>query len=310
MEQSTSRSMAALKHIIAAQDLDKKFLDELFVLADQLNGKRNEDLKGRILATMFYEPSTRTRMSFESAMLRLGGSVLSTQDAKSSSSAVKGETPEDTMQMLNHYADAVVVRHPEAGTAARMATVATIPIISGGDGAKEHPTQALLDLYTIRRELGRTDTLHVVGVGDMKNGRTIRSLARLLTLYKGISFTFVAPPELAMGEDLKEYLKGVGAPVTETTDLAAGIRGAHVVYMTRIQKERFQDPAEYERLKDSYVLTRAHVDALEDKAIVMHPLPRVNEIATDVDSSPKAAYFRQASYGLSIRMALLKYLLG
>jgi aspartate carbamoyltransferase catalytic subunit len=243
-------------------------------------------------------------------MLRLGGGVLSTQDAKSSSSAVKGETVEDTMQMLNHYADAVVVRHFEKGTAARMASVATVPVINAGDGAGQHPTQALLDLYTIWREVGRVDNLKVAAVGDMKNGRTIRSLAYLLGKFKKISFVFVSPPALKMGDDIKVYLNKHGIAFTETASLTEGIKDADVVYMTRIQKERFATEAEYAKYKNAYILGMKEVDLMKKKAIIMHPLPRVNEIATEVDASPKAVYFRQARYGVLIRMALLKTLLG
>jgi aspartate carbamoyltransferase catalytic subunit len=300
----------AVKHILESQQFDRKGIEKLFKLADTLEKRPGLPLKGKILATLFYEPSTRTRLSFESAMLRLGGGVLSTQDAKITSSAVKGETVEDTMQMLNHYADAVVVRHFEQGTAARMASVATIPVINAGDGAGQHPTQALLDLYTIWREVKRVDTLRITAVGDMKNGRTIRSLAYLLGKFKTISFVFVSPPALKMSDDIKMYLGKHGVAYTETTSLAEGIKDADVVYMTRIQKERFATEAEYNKYKDAYILRMKEVAMMKKGAVIMHPLPRVNEIATEVDASPKAVYFRQARYGVLIRMALLKTLLG
>jgi aspartate carbamoyltransferase catalytic subunit len=212
--------------------------------------------------------------------------------------------------MVNHYADVIAIRHFEKGSASRAASVATIPVINAGDGAGQHPTQALLDLYTVKREVGRTDNLRVTAVGDLKNGRTIRSLAYLLAKFKGISFTFVSPPALKMENDLKDYLARKSVLFTETAGLEEGIKDADIVYMTRVQKERFENPEEYERLKESYILTRKHADSLKKGAVIMHPLPRVNEIATDVDKSPRAVYFRQAKYGVLIRMALLKFLLS
>lgn len=297
-------------HVLEAQQFDRKLIEKLFASADGMEKNKTLPLKGKILATLFYEPSTRTRLSFASAMFRLGGGVIGSENARETSSAVKGETVEDTMRMLNHYADAVVVRHFEKGAAVRMAAVATIPVINAGDGAGQHPTQALMDMYTIKQETGRLNDLRVAAVGDLKNGRTIRSLAYLIGKYKKISLTFVSPPELKMQQDLMTYLAKHSVAVTETTNLEEGIADADVVYMTRIQKERFNDASMYERLKESYVLTRAYADRMKKGAIIMHPLPRMNEIATDVDDSPHAAYFRQAKYGVLVRMALLKTLLG
>jgi len=298
-----------LNHILEAQQFDRKIIEELFKSADKLEKKKDHSLKGKILAAIFYEPSTRTRLSFESAMLRLGGGVIATENAKDYSSAAKGETIEDTMQMVNHYADVAVIRHYEKGSAAKAASVAKIPVINAGDGAGQHPTQALLDLYTVWRELGRVDNLRITAVGDLKNGRAVRSLVYLLGKFKKISFVFVSPVELKIEADIKEYMGKHGMIFTETTSLEAGIKDADVVYMTRIQKERFTNPAEYERLKGSYVLARVHADSMKKGAIIMHPLPRVGEIALEVDSSPKASYFRQAKYGILVRMALLKRLL-
>lgn len=299
-----------MKHILEAQQFDRKTIEELFRMADKLEKSKDLSLKGKILATLFYEPSTRTRLSFESAMYRLGGQVISMESASASSSAAKGETVEDTMRMLNHYADVAAIRHYEKGAAARAASVADIPVINAGDGAGQHPTQALLDLYTVWRELKRIDNLKIAAVGDMKNGRAIRSFAYLMGKFKKISFVFVSPKELAMQADIKEYLGKHSITFTETASLEEGIRDADVVYMTRVQKERFENPADYELLKDTYVFGKKHAEMMKKGAIIMHPLPRVTEIATEVDTLPQAAYFRQAKYGVLVRMALLKHLLG
>jgi len=298
-----------MKHIIDSQAFDRNFLDTLFEQATLLEGVRDGSLKGKIMASLFYEPSTRTRFSFESAFLRLGGSVISTENAKDFSSAAKGETVEDTMRMLNGYVDVAVIRHFEEGSLARAASVATIPVINAGDGAGQHPTQSLLDLYTILKELGNIDGIRIALVGDLKHGRTVRSLCYLLGKYTGVEIVFVSPSALVMKNDIKEYLTKHNVPFSETDSLEEGIKNADVVYMTRIQKERFSEPKEYESLKGRYVLTKAHVDDMKEGSIVMHPLPRVDEIAVEVDSSPKAAYFRQAAYGVAVRMALLKHVL-
>jgi len=261
------------------------------------------DQEGKILSTLFYEPSTRTRLSFEAAMLRLGGRVVSVAEAKSTSAA-KGESLHDTIKTVEGYADVIVLRHPQIGAAAEAAAATHRPVINAGDGAGQHPTQSLLDLYTIRKEQGRVDGLSVVLVGDLKNGRTVHSLAELLANYD-VSFTFVAPQALAMPRDIVRRLQDRGTRVTETDDLTAAIPKADVVYMTRIQRERFENPEEYDRLKNAYVLNRAMLGAGKPSCTVMHPLPRVNEIATDVDGLPGAAYFRQAANGVPVRMALL-----
>jgi len=299
-----------MKHVIESQQFTRDDLEKLFALATSLEGKRTKDLDGKIMAALFYEPSTRTRMSFESAFARLGGSVISTENAREFSSAAKGETLEDTIRMVHQYADAIVLRHYEKGASARAAAVSDVPVINAGDGPGQHPTQGLLDLYTIGRELGKIDGIHVAAVGDMKNGRTIRSLAYLLGKYDGVSLSFVAPSALKIGDDIKEHLKERGVSFEETESLEAVLEKADVIYMTRIQKERFEDTAEYERLKGSYVFTRAHADRMKEGAVIMHPLPRVDEIATEVDTSPHAAYFKQAGYGVLVRMALLKTLLS
>lgn len=299
-----------MQHVIRSQQFDRKSIEKLFALATQLQGTLDDSLRGKVMATLFYEPSTRTRLSFESAMTRLGGGVISTENAREASSASKGETLEDTIKIVNQYADVIILRHFEAGSALRASQVSQVPIVNAGDGAGQHPTQALLDLYTIERELGRIDGIHLAGVGDLRFGRTIRSLAYLLGKFKDIRMTFVSPPELKMGDDIKAYLKRHNVVFTETQDLESAMRSADVVYQTRIQKERFPDVEQYERLKDSFIITRTLVDSMNEKAILMHPLPRVSEIDREVDSSPHAMYFKQAGYGVLMRMALLKTLIG
>lgn len=270
---------------------------------------RLTNMAGKVLATLFYEPSTRTRLSFETAMLRLGGQVLSVAEAKTSSSAAKGETLFDTGKMIEGYADVAVIRHPVTGSAQELAEGAAIPVINGGDGAGQHPTQALLDLYTIRKERGGVEGLTITLAGDLKNGRTVHSLAQLLTNF-GVRFNFVAPDALAMPTEITVGLRGRGIEVHETPDLAEAVAASDVLYMTRIQKERFTDPAEYERLRGAYVVDAALVGQAKPGMIIMHPLPRVDEIKREVDDTPGAAYFRQAANGVPVRMALLALTTG
>jgi aspartate carbamoyltransferase catalytic subunit len=297
-----------MQHLIETQQFDRDALRKLFDLATSLEGKRDETLKGKILASLFFEPSTRTRLSFESAMYRLGGHVLSMENASESSSASKGETIEDTIRIVNNYADVIVLRHPEAGAAERAAAVSKAPIINAGDGAGQHPTQALLDLYTIERELGHVDGVHMAIVGDLRYGRAARSIAYLLSKYKDIKLTLVSSPELAMKEDLKEHLREHKVSFRETTMLSDAMREVDVIYQTRIQKERFPNKKEYEKFKGGYVIDRAMADSMKKGAIIIHPLPRVGEIMPEVDDSPHAVYFKQVGYGLLVRMALLRAL--
>ncbi len=298
-----------MQHILEAQQFTREDLVELFSTADSFEKGNDFPLKGKILASLFYEPSTRTRFSFESAMIKLGGNVLTTENAKEFSSASKGETLEDTIRVINHYSDAIVLRHYEAGAAHRAAKVSEIPIINAGDGAGQHPTQALLDLYSIQKEIGKIDGTHVAMVGDLKNGRTVRSLSYLLGKFKGITITFVSPAELRIGADILEYLEKHEASFKETEHLKDALAVADVVYQTRIQKERFVDPNEYLKFKSSYILTVENTACMKQGAVIMHPLPRVDEIAVELDAFSKAAYFRQAGYGVLVRMALLKQLL-
>jgi len=266
-------------------------------------GKELDELRGKVLSTLFFEPSTRTRLSFETAMLRLGGDVVSVAEAKSSSAA-KGESLHDTIKTVEGYADVIVIRHPQIGAAQEAADATEKPVLNAGDGAGQHPTQSLLDLYTILEEQGRVDGLTIALAGDLKNGRTVHSLALLLSNYD-VTFRFIAPDPLRMPAEIVESLRGRGATVVESDDLAGMIGESDVLYMTRIQRERFADPAEYDRLKDAYILTREMLSGAKDSITIMHPLPRVNEISTDVDSHPGAAYFRQAANGIPVRMALL-----
>ena len=296
---------------------DQFTLDEIDLIMDTAArfetavraGGRLLNLAGKVLATLFYEPSTRTRLSFESAMLQLGGQVLSVAEAKTSSSAAKGETLFDTGKMIESYAHIAVIRHPVVGSAKELADGAVIPVMNGGDGAGQHPTKALLDLYTIRKERGRVQGLTIALAGDLKNGRTVHSLAALLAT-QGVRFYFVAPAALAMPGEITADLRARGVAIEETDDLAAALAQSDLVYMTRIQKERFADPAEYERLRHAYVLDMALVKRAKPGLTIMHPLPRVDEIATEVDAYEGAAYFRQAANGVPVRMALLALLLG
>lgn len=298
------------KHLTSTKQLTRADTEEILRVAKDMQKLREKGetdlLKGKILAALFYEPSTRTRLSFETAMLRLGGDVL-TAEGIQFSSLYKGETIEDTMEMVGSYADIIAMRHPEQGSADKAAGASKVPFINAGDGPGQHPTQALLDLYTIKEECGKLDGLHVSMVGDLRYGRTVHSLCYLLGLYKDIRLTLISPKELTMPEKVTSFLKEKGIPYEERDDIAAGL-DADMMYMTRVQQERFADKSEYERLKLKYVLTASHLKG--KKVVVMHPLPRVGEIATDVDALPNAAYFRQASNGVPVRMALLAMLLG
>jgi aspartate carbamoyltransferase len=272
-------------------------------------GKPMNLLNGRILATVFYEPSTRTRLSFESAMYRLGGSVVSAADARSSSSAVKGETIFDSGKMLESYADVIVQRHPALGSARDLADAASVPVINAGDGTGEHPTQALLDLFTIQREKGRLNDLTIAMVGDLKNGRTVHSLSKALAHWN-VKLIFVTPPALAMPQDFLDVLSARGVRFEQTRDLKSALGKSDVVYVTRIQQERFDSLDEYVAYRGMYVIDAKTLRAAKPGLTVMHPLPRVDEISTDVDTLPNAAYFRQARYGVCVRMALLAMVLG
>jgi aspartate carbamoyltransferase catalytic subunit len=271
--------------------------------------KESHLLAGKVLATLFYEPSTRTRLSFEAAMVRLGGSVLSAADMRRTSSAWKGETLTDTIRTVESYADAIVLRHPEAGAAAVAAGCAAVPVLNAGDGPNEHPTQALLDLLTIRRERGCIDGLTVAIVGDNAHCRATSSLAYGLVHYD-VQLILVNPPSLAAPRDILNYVRDRGMSVEETDDLEQALQRTDVVYTFRMQKERFEDPADYERLKGAYRLDRAALEKTGRDITVMHPLPRVDELPEEVDTLPGASYFRQPFNGVLVRMALLSLVLG
>ena len=301
-----------LRHVVESQQFSRALLEDLFARCEEMKREPHHfigRLAGQVMAALFYEPSTRTRLSFEAAMLRLGGSAMGTDNAREFSSAAKGETLEDTIRIVGGYADVIVLRHSEEGAARRAAAVSSVPIINAGDGPGQHPTQALLDLYTIKDELGRIDGVRVAMVGDLANGRTVRSLTYLLSKFKDISVTFVAPPQVAMRDDLKAHLDEHRVPWVETQDLESVLPEVDVVYMTRIQKERFADAEAYNAVKGVYRIDRHAMERMRKYAILMHPLPRVDEISPEVDADPRSAYFRQARNGLHIRMALLDRLL-
>ncbi len=304
-----------LHHIVAAQQFDRSVLAEIFETSKEMEEVVKKggvaDYNHRIMATLFYEPSTRTRFSFEAAMHRLGGRVLTTENAAEFSSVSKGETLEDTIRIMNGYADVIVIRHSEMGAAQRAAAVSRVPVVNAGDGAGQHPTQALLDLYTIQKEIGGIDGLSIAMVGDLAQGRTARSLAYLLGKYKDVTMYFVAPPLLKMKEDILEHLRERRVRYEEEPDLNKVLPEVDVVYQTRVQKERFGDRiADYEKCRGLYIIDRASLNRMRPGAIIMHPLPRVDEIAMEVDQDPRAAYFRQAQNGLYVRMAILKMILG
>jgi aspartate carbamoyltransferase catalytic subunit len=265
-------------------------------------------LDGYVMGALFFEPSTRTRLSFETAMHRLGGSVVGFAEA-GATSAKKGETLEDTIRTVDQYVDIIAMRHPEIGSAARAAEVAEAPVLNGGDGAGQHPTQALLDLFTIRDERGSVDGKTIVLCGDLKHGRTVHAGVELYKHYD-CRLIFVAPEQLRMPAEITASLRRQGIPVEETSNLEEALGEADVLYMTRIQRERFADPAEYDRLKGSYVLSREMIERINLQAVILHPLPRVDEITTDVDSLPGAAYFRQVRNGVFVRMALIALVMG
>ena len=285
-------------HILSVGQFTRDDLDEYMSRADFHSHHRSTAGQGKILVNLFYEPSTRTSSSFYSAMVRLKGSVIPINNVAYSSVA-KGESLEDTIRTMQCYGDIIVLRHPEVGAAARAATVASVPIINAGDGIGEHPTQALLDLYTIRKEVGRITDLHVVMLGDLLHGRTVKSLSLLLRLFSDVRISWVSPPELRIPEPFRRPSE------IETEDLATVIPDADVLYVTRIQKERHGPEAE----TYSYGVNATHMALAKEQLTLMHPLPRVDEIPTTLDADPRAAYFRQMRYGLFIRMGLLSKLL-
>ena len=301
------------KHVLRTELLSDAELELILSTASRFEnalqaGDRLMNMEGQILATLFFEPSTRTRLSFEAAMLRLGGQVVTVADPKTSSAA-KGESLADSVRTVEGYADVIVIRHPRKGSAQEAADAVKVPVINAGDGTGQHPTQALLDVYTIRKEKGSLEGLTMALGGDLKNGRTVHSLMYLLARF-GIRLLFISPPGLEMPSEITADLQKMGADVSEGSNLAAAMRESDVVYVTRIQRERFEDPAEYDRLRGSYVLDMDMVRQAKPGITIMHPLPRVDEIAWAVDAYQGAAYFRQAANGVPIRMTLLALVTG
>jgi aspartate carbamoyltransferase catalytic subunit len=301
------------KDVLSVKQFSREDLEYVFGVAHEMRGMVErigtfDLLKGKILANLFYEPSTRTSSSFTAAMERLGGSVIPINEVKYSSVS-KGESLPDTVRTLECYADVIVLRHPEIGSAALAAKYARKPVINAGDGAGEHPTQALLDAFTILEELGRLEGLTVTMLGDLKYGRTVHSLSRLLSLF-GVRLNYVSPEILRMPAEIIDELKQKNIRQAEYNALEKVLPDTDVLYVTRVQKERFEDPAAYESVKSAFVIDPQIMQAAKKEMIVMHPLPRVGEITIEFDDDPRAAYFRQMEYGLYVRMALLAMVLG
>ena len=301
-----------MRHLMSPLDFSVEELDELMNIAEDISKNKEKYAHmcdGKILATCFYEPSTRTRLSFESAMLHLGGQVLGFASADSSSAA-KGESVSDTIRIISCYADICAMRHPKEGAPMVAAAKSTIPVINAGDGGHQHPTQTLTDLLTIRALKGRLDNMTIGLCGDLKFGRTVHSLIDALKRYPGISFVFISPEELRIPDYIKEnVLDKYNIPYKEVIKLEDVMPDLDLLYMTRVQRERFFNEEDYVRLKDFYILTKEKMELAKDDMLVLHPLPRVNEISVEVDDDPRAAYFKQAQYGVYIRMALILKLL-
>ena len=302
-----------MKHFISIRDIGKKeilnILEESEKMEKIIINKTNSNvLNGVILSTLFYEPSTRTRLSFETAMKRLGGKVIGFTDI-TNTSITKGETLIDTIRVINGYSDIIVIRHPNDGASRLASEYSNIPVINAGDGSNQHPTQTMLDLYTIKREIGRIDNIKIAFVGDLKYGRTVHSLCHALSFFENIEFKFIAPKELDIPNEIIEDIdyknKKYNNNLKYTKEEDINLDGFDIVYMTRIQKERFPDIIEYEKVKGTYKLTKEH---LHNNIIVMHPLPRVDEINSEIDNLPQAKYFKQSFYGVPVRMAILKIL--
>lgn len=301
-----------MRHLMNPLDFTVEELDQLFVLASDIEKNREKyahACDGKKLATCFYEPSTRTRLSFESAMLNLGGSVIGFSDA-GSSSASKGESVSDTIRVISCFADICAMRHPKEGAPMVAASHSSIPVINAGDGGHQHPTQTLTDLMTIRSLKGRLSDFTIGLCGDLKFGRTVHSLINALVRYPGIRFLFISPEELRIPDYITDMLKEKNIPYEEKIRLEDVMGELDLLYMTRVQKERFFNEEDYVRLKDFYILDEAKMKLAKPDMIVLHPLPRVNEISVEVDDDPRAAYFKQVQYGVYVRMALILTLLG
>ena len=302
-----------MKHLLSPLDLSVEETGQILSLAEEMikaPDRFRSVCQGKKLATLFYEPSTRTRLSFEAAMLNLGGSILGFSSADSSSAA-KGESVADTIRVISSYADICAMRHPKEGAPMIAAQYASIPVINAGDGGHNHPTQTLTDLLTIQSLKGRLSHLTIGLCGDLKFGRTVHSLIHALVRYEGIHFIMISPEELRLPSYIKkEVLEPAGTPYQELTSLEDAMPKLDVLYMTRVQRERFFNEEDYIRLKDTYILDKQKLSGAKDDMLILHPLPRVNEIASEVDSDPRAVYFKQAEYGVYVRMALIMTLLG
>jgi aspartate carbamoyltransferase catalytic subunit len=297
------------RSLVSIDDFSTQEILKILDLTEEFEKEPSQRyLEGKVIATLFFEPSTRTRLSFESAINRLGGKIVGFADA-SSSSVSKGETLYDTIRTVDNYCDLIVMRHPIEGSARFASEIATVPVINAGDGANQHPTQTLLDLYSIRKTQGKLDDLNIFMVGDLKYGRTVHSLMMAMARWKA-TFNFISPDELRMPDEYKLYLDNAGLKYYEHTDFTDIISRADIIYMTRVQKERFSDPIEYEKVKNVYVLRNSMLKNTKSNMRILHPLPRVNEIHQDVDRNPKAYYFEQALNGVYTRQAILCSLLG
>ncbi len=297
------------RSLVSIDDFTTSEILGILDLAEEFEKKPVQKLlEGRVIATLFFEPSTRTRLSFESAINRLGGKIVGFSDV-SSSSITKGETLHDTIKMVSSYSDLIVIRHPVEGSARYASEIASVPVINAGDGANQHPTQTILDLYSIRKTQGTLEDLNIFMVGDLKYGRTVHSLMMAMSRWKA-TFNFISPEELKMPDEFKLYLDNIGLKYYEHSDFSDIISKADIIYMTRVQKERFSDPMDYEKVKNVYVLKNKMLQNTKPNMKILHPLPRVNEIHTDVDSNPKAYYFEQALNGVFTRQAILCTLLG
>ncbi len=297
------------KSLISIHDFTKEEILHILDMAQEFEKNKSQQiLSDKVVASLFFEPSTRTRLSFETAANRLGARVIGFSDA-GNTSVTKGETLNDTIKMVTNYVDLIVMRHPLEGSARYASEVATVPVVNAGDGANQHPSQTLLDLYTIRQTQGRLDNININMVGDLKYGRTVHSLLQAMSHFSP-HFTFTAPDELKMPQEYKDYLDKLGIDYTETTELDAHLNDCDILYMTRVQQERFTDPMEYERVKNIYNLNADMLKDVKDNMKILHPLPRVNEISYDVDNTKHAYYFKQAENGMYVRMAIIAYLLG
>lgn len=297
------------KNLISIQDFSKQEILHILQTAREFEQNREQNfLAGKVVACLFFEPSTRTRLSFETAVNRLGARVIGFADA-GNTSVSKGETLEDTIRIVSNYVDLIVMRHPMEGAAAIAASVASVPVVNAGDGSNQHPTQTLLDMYTILQTQGRLDGLKINMVGDLRYGRTVHSLSEAMSDFSP-EFIFTAPEELRMPSKYLRYLDQKGIPYQQTESLDSHLRDCDILYMTRVQQERFPSKDEYDKVKDTYVLTASMLEGVRPNMKILHPLPRITEIATDVDSTPYAYYFQQARNGMYVRMSVIAHLLG